>query len=131
MIKFFSSNKSIFYSINLFLIFFYLFPGNLLGLIIYNDLNIEPKITRNFIISSNHFYMFLFISIIGFFTYKKNKKEKDLTVYLIFLSIILEVLHLFIPERSYQWSDLFGNLLGVIVVFLINNLINKYEYFKK
>ena len=54
-----------------------------------------------------------------------------LTIYLIILSISLEILHLIIPERTFQWSDLFGNLLGVIVVILIKNLINKYGVFKK
>ena len=45
------------------------------------------------------------------------------------LSLIFEFLHLIIPERSFQWSDLFGNLFGVIVVILIWNLINKYGFF--
>ena len=54
-----------------------------------------------------------------------------LITYLIFLSITLEIFHLAIPERSFQWSDLFGNLLGVIVVILLNNFINKYGRFKK
>ena len=35
-----------------------------------------------------------------------------------FLSIILEFLHLFIPNRSFQMGDLNGNLLGVIIPFL-------------
>ena len=52
-------------------------------------------------------------------------------IYLIFLSILLEIFHLFIPGRSFQWSDLFGNLLGVIIVIFIKNLINVYEKFKK
>jgi len=39
MIKFFSKFKIIFYSINFFLILLYLFPGSLLGLIIYEDKN--------------------------------------------------------------------------------------------
>ena len=52
-------------------------------------------------------------------------------MYLISLSIVLEILHLIIPGRSFQWSDLFGNLAGVIVVIFIKNLINKYGDFKK
>ena len=59
------------------------------------------------------------------------REIKGLIVYLIFLGIFLEILHLIIPERSFQWSDLFGNLLGVFIVILINNLINKYGLFKK
>ena len=71
------------------------------------------------------------ISIIGFLTFANFKKNILLLLYLIFLSITLEIFHLFIPVRTFQWSDLFGNLLGVIVVILLNNFINKYGRFKK
>ena len=82
-------------------------------------------------ISSNHFYAFLIISIVGFFTYSKKKDLKFLIIYLIISSILLEILHLVIPERSFQWSDLVGNFIAVIVVIFIHNLINKYGIFKK
>ena len=131
MIKFFSNYKIIFYTINSFLIIIYLFPGSLPGLFIYGDKNIQPQITEDFIISSNHFYVFILISIIGFFTYTRSTQVKVLIIYLILLSLVLEIFHLIIPSRSFQWSDLFGNLSGVIVVIFIKNLINKYEVFKK
>ena len=131
MYKFFSTNKIIFYSLNFFLVLLYLFPGSLMGWIIYNDKQIQPQITPNFVISSNHFYVFVLISIIGFLTFLKQSQIKNLIIYLILLSIVLEIFHLFIPERSFQWSDLFGNLLGVIIVILIKNLISKYGIFKK
>jgi len=131
MINFFSKYKIIFYSINLFLIILYIFPGSLLGCLFIGDCNIQPQITSNFIIASNHFYAFAVISLVGFFTYKNSKKKKYLFIYLITLSIILEIFHLIIPGRSYQWSDLFGNFFGVIVVILIDNFIHKYENFKK
>ncbi|WP_440924202.1 VanZ family protein [Candidatus Pelagibacter sp.] len=131
MSKFFSTYKIIFYLINIILIIFYLYPGSLLGWIIYGNKSIQPQITPNFIISSNHFYVFMLISIIGFLTFANSKINILLILYLIFLSIMLEIFHLLIPERTFQWSDLFGNLLGVIVVILLNNFINKYGGFKK
>jgi len=131
MRKFFSNHKIIFYSINFFLVFAYLFPGSLLGWFVYGDKKIQPQITADFIISSNHFYVFILISIIGFLTFIKLSQIKSLIVYLILLSIVLEIFHLIVPERSFQWSDLFGNLFGVIVVISIKNLINKYGFFKK
>ena len=131
MIKFLSKYKIIFYLINFFLIFLYLYPGSLLGQFIYGDKKIQPQITSDFLISSNHFYIFILISIIGFFSFIKMSQIKILIIYLILLSLGLEFMHLIIPERSFQWSDLFGNLLGVIVVILIRSLINKYELFKK
>ena len=131
MRKFFSNHKIFFYSTNFFFIFVYLFPGSLLGLFIYDNKGIQPQITADFIISSNHFYVFMLLTTIGYLSYKKISQIKFLIFYLILLSIILEILHLVIPERSFQWSDLFGNLIGVVVVILISNLINKYGVFKK
>ena len=131
MTKFFSNHIIIFYVINSFLIIFYLFPGSLIGWLLFGNLSKQPQITRDFIISSNHFYTFLFLTIIGFLTFVKSHQIKPLTLYLIFLSIILELLHFLIPNRSFEWSDLFGNFLGVVVVIFINNFINKYEIPKK
>tara|TARA_B100000073_G_C23288836_1_gene393680 strand:+ start:137 stop:532 length:396 start_codon:yes stop_codon:yes gene_type:complete len=131
MSKFFSNYKIIFYSFNFFLVVLYLFPGSLPGLFIYGDKQIQPQITPDFLISSNHFYVFVLIAIIGFLTFLEPKHIKNLIIYLILLSIVLEIFHIFIPERSFQWSDLFGNLIGVIIVILIKNLINKYGVFKK
>ena len=131
MIKFFSNNKIIFLTLNLFLVFLYLFPGSLPGKVLYGDLKIQPQITPDFIVSSNHFYVFLLITVIGFFTFVKSNQIRILMVYLILLSIVLEFLHIVIPERSFQWSDLFGNLFGVIVVIFIKKFINKHEVFKK
>ena len=67
----------------------------------------------------------------GYLTYTKKTHINYLIIYLLLLAIILEILHLIIPERSFQWSDLFGNLLAVLIVFFIFNLINNYEVFKK
>ena len=131
MIKFFLNNKIVFHFINFSLIFLYLFPGSLIGQVLYGNKKIQPQITPDFIISSNHFYVFVLVSIIGFFSFQRESQIKILIIYLIMLSLGLEFLHLIIPERSFQWSDLFGNLFGVTVVILIWNLINKYDFFKK
>ncbi len=131
MIKLFTKYKIIFYFINLCLLILYLFPGSLIGWLLYNDLRIQPQITKDFIISSNHFYAFAIISIIGFFTFEELKEIRLLCYYLIALSIILEILHIIIPKRSFQWPDLFGNIFGVVVVIIIYNFIKKNEFFQK
>ena len=130
--KFFSNYKIIFYSINILLIILYLFPGSIFGCIFFDDCSIQPQITLDFAgISSNHLYAFFIVSIFGYLTFLKDKQIKYLVIYLILLAILLEICHLFIPQRSFQWSDLFGNLLGVFVVIFFKNLINKYGLFKK
>ena len=126
MKKFFSKNKSIFYLINLLIIIFYIFPGSIMGLAIYNDINIQPQITPNFIISSNHFYLFVVLSLIGLLTFMTTKQRKYLIIYLIALSIILELFHFVIPSRSFQWSDLFGNLFCIFIVIFLHSFINRY-----
>ena len=130
--KFFSNYKIIFYSINISLIILYLFPGSIFGCIFLDDCSIQPQITTDFAeISSNHLYAFFIVSIFGYLTFLKDKQIKYLIIYLILLAILLEICHLFIPQRSFQWSDLFGNLFGVFIVIFFKNLINKYGLFKK
>ena len=131
MINFFSKYKIIFYIFNLSLIILYMFPGSFLGCIFLKNCRIQPQITSDFIISSNHFYSFGLLAIVSIFTYFNSKKLNKIFFYLIFLSVILETLHLIIPERSFQWSDLFGNLIGVLIVIFINIIINMYGTFKK
>ena len=131
MINFFSKYKYIFYTSNAVLIFLYLYPGSLIGCYLYNDCQLQPQLTKDFLVSTNHLYAFSLLSIIGLFTYNNSNKLNFLNLYLISLSIILEISHLFIPVSSFELSDLFGNLLGVIVVIFVNNLINKYGVFKK
>ena len=132
MINFFSKYKFFFYLCNFVLIILYLYPGSILGLFLYNDASLQPQITPNLdsIVSSNHVYAFLILSFVGFFTYKKSEKLNFLSIYLILLSIMLEIIHHFIPERSFEFSDLFGNLIGVIIVLIIFNLYKKNENFK-
>ena len=120
MINFFSKYKFIFYLANVFLIILYIYPGSILGYVIYNDLQTQPQITRDFIVSTNHVYAFFSISLLGLLTFKKSNKLNILILYLLILSIILEILHLIIPERSFELADLFGNLIGVIILIIIN-----------
>ena len=118
--------KIIFHFLNIISIFIYLFPGSILGWVFYSNLKIQPQLTDNFInISSNHFYAFFILSIIGFFSYLKQEKLNLLIKYLLLLSVILESFHLLIPNRSFQLSDLFGNILGVMVAIIIYKIWKK------
>ena len=108
-----------FHCVNLLLIIFYLYPGSIFGYILYNNTSIQPQITRDFLISSNHFYVFILLTTIGILAYRDTKKINFLIKYLIILSISLEFLHMLVPNRSFELSDLFGNIVGVIVVIII------------
>ena len=115
-----------FYSANIILIILYLFPGSILGWFLYNDHLIQPQITRDFIISSNHVYAFVVLSILGVFSFHNTKKINFLSVYLFLLSIFLELFHIIIPNRGFEISDLFGNIVGVILVILIYKIVIRY-----
>ena len=115
-----------FHTINLTLIIFYLYPGSLLGFFLYNDISIQPQITRDFLISSNHFYAFIILSIAGIMAYNKSNKINILIKYLVLLSIFLEFFHIIIPNRNFEFSDLFGNFLGVVLIIISYKIKNKY-----
>ena len=115
-----------FYSLNIILIILYLFPGSILGCFLYNDCYIQPRITRDFIISSNHVYAFVLLSGLGVFSFHNTKKINFLIFYLFLLSIFLELFHIIIPNRGFEMSDLFGNIVGVILVILIYKIVIRY-----
>ena len=108
-----------FHCVNLILIVFYLYPGSILGYFMYNNSSIQPQITRDFLISSNHFYIFVFLSVIGILAYRNSKKINFLIIYLFTVSTMLEFFHILIPNRSFELRDLFGNIVGVIVVVIV------------
>jgi len=115
--------KQFFYLSNVVLFIFYLYPGSILGCLIYNDCKIQLQLTRDFLVSSNHVYVFFIISILGLIAFKH--KLKNIFIYLICISIILEILHLIIPERGFELSDLFGNIIGVLISFFVFKIIYK------
>ena len=120
MNQFLNIFKIVFHLFNVSLIFFYLFPGSILGWFFYGDLGKQPKLTNDFFyISSNHFYTFLILSFFGILSYSKHNKLNLLINYLLLISVVLELFHLFIPQRSFQLEALFGNILGVVFVLLI------------
>jgi len=115
-----------FHTTNLILIIFYLYPGSIFGHLVYGDSSLQPQITANFLISSNHFYAFIILSTFGIWAYKDTLKIKFLISYLFLLSIILELSHIIIPIRAFEWRDLFGNIMGVILIITIYKIKNKY-----
>ena len=125
MIKFL---KYIFHISVLFLIIISLYPGSLLGYFFYGDLSQQPNLVENpFGTTVNHFIYYVYVSLLGFFLYLKNQNLQKLVYGLFFLSVILEGLHLIIPNRSFQLADLIGNILGILVAYFV---VKTYSLFK-
>ena len=124
--------KYLFYVSNIILIVFYLFPGSILGCLIYDNCKIQPQLTSDFLVSSNHVYTFFIISLFGFISYSKKPAFIRTVVYLFFISIFLELMHLYVPERGFEIKDLAGNIVGVVIsltIFLIFKPRKKNEQF--
>ena len=126
MVKFL---KFIFHISVLFLIIISLYPGSLLGYLLYGDLGRQPNFIKNpFGTTINHFVYYVYISLLGFFLYLRMENFQRVFYGLFFLSIILELLHFIIPNRSFQLGDLISNILGVIVAY---SVVKIYLYFNK
>ena len=120
--------KVIFHVVNIIFIILYVYPGSIMGWLFYGDFQKQPQIASDLsFFSSNHVYAFLTLSFLGLSSYHVNNL-KNLFIYLLFISIFLELCHSLIPQRSFEYKDLFGNVLGVSIVFFT---FSCYQFLKK
>ena len=123
---FFSTSKYLFYFSFIILLILYLFPGSLIGYFFYSNLGKQPDFISNPIGTSiNHLIFFFYLSILGFIFRSNQKKFINSFSFLFLISVILELLHHFIPNRAFELNDLYANSLGVMLAFLI------FKFFKK
>ena len=120
MDKVISSLKFIFHTSVLLLIIISLFPGSLIGFVLYDDLSKQPILIANpFGTSINHFICYFYISTLGLCLYLRSNNFQKLLYSLFFLSIILEVLQLIVPNRAFQIYDVSANFTGVLVAYCL------------
>ena len=113
------------------LLILYLFPGSLIGYFLYGDLGKQPDMIPNPIGSSiNHALAFFYLTTIGLISYLNQTNFYKILIFLITLSLFLELSHLFIPNRSFESLDLFANLLGTFLAIVIIFLYKKFKYGK-
>ena len=102
------------------LIILYLFPGSLIGYFLYGSLGSQPQIISNpFGTSINHLIFFSFITILAKIISHRFKNFYADVRFILFLSIFLELSHLLIPNRAFEFYDLFGNILGVLLIIVL------------
>ena len=122
-------NYLYFFSILVILIF-YLFPGDIVTYFIYGEFKHNVGVKHDIIGSSvhwvintggysiNHTIIFFYITISGLYFFFKNNFLTGILTF-IFFSIILELSHFIIPNRSFELIDLISNLAGVILAVII------------
>ena len=121
--------KYLYYFSLIALLILYLFPGSLIGYFLYGDLGKQPDLIPNPIGTSiNHALAFLYLSILGLISYMRDNSFNQTNFFLISLSIILELTHYFIPNRSFEVLDLFANLFGTLIAMIV---ITSYKKYKK
>ena len=121
--------KFIFHISILLLIIISLYPGSLLGYLLYGDWGQQPNLIENpFGTSINHFTAYFCISILGLCLYLRSKNFKKMFYGLIILSIILELFQFIVPNRAFELYDLMGNFIGVLVAYF---LVKIYLHFNK
>ena len=102
------------------LIIVYLFPGSLIGYFLYGNFEKQPDLILNPIGTSiNHLIYFLWLTILSFSINSKDYNLFNNLYFLFILSIGLELLHLFIPNRAFEYYDLIANILGIIIGLMV------------
>jgi len=124
----------------LLLIIISLYPGSLLGLLLYGDLSFQPNLSVNpyftllpreyYTLASilNHFIYYFCLSMLGLCLYLRSYNFQKLVYGLFFLSIILEALQFIVPNRAFEIYDVFANFAGVLVAYL---LVVIYKFWSK
>ena len=111
---------SLYYFSLLCILVLYLFPGSLIGYFLYGNLGTQPDFIPNPLGTSiNHTLAFFYLSILGLISHLEKKNFNKTILFLINLSLLLEISHLAIPNRSFQYLYLLANLLGTISAIVI------------
>ena len=123
----FNSIKLIYYFVLIILFIIYLFPGSLIGYLLYGDFGKQPDLIDNPIGTSiNHFIYFFILAFLGFINSYKEKKFINSLTFFLYLSFLLEISHFFIPNRAFEINDLIANNSGVLFAYFLLKII-KYK----
>ena len=109
------------------LLIIYLFPGSIIGYLLYGDLSKQPSFINNPIGTSiNHFFYFFYLTFLGLVYNLNKKKFINSFLFILILSFFLELLHFVIPNRAFELNDLLCNSMGVLVIFFLFKLMRKF-----
>ena len=107
----------------------YLFPGSLISYLLYGNLWQQPNFIKNPLGTSiNHLIFFSFITVL--ITIIRFRVKNIFTSYkiILFISCVLEILHLIVPNRAFELFDLIANIAGVAIILILNRFIKWQKY---
>ena len=106
------------------LLILYLFPGSLIGYLLYGNLGQQPDLIPNPIGTSiNHLIFFSYITILALMLRSRTKNILTNFKTLLILSVILELLHVVVPNRAFETYDLIANVLGVVIILILQKIL--------
>ena len=121
------SIKYLYYLSLIVLLIIYLFPGSIIGYLLYGDSGKQPYPVNNPIGTSiNHFFYFFYLTFLGIIYNLIERKFINSFLFLFVLSFLLELLHFFIPNRAFELNDLLANSVGVISIFFLFKIKKKF-----
>ncbi len=125
----FKFTEYVYYFSLIVLIIMYLFPGSLIGYLLYGNLGQQPNLIDNPLGTSiNHLIFFSYITVLAIIVRLRVKNIFSSYIVILFLSFVLEILHLIVPNRAFELYDLIANIIGVVIVLLINSFIKWQKY---
>ena len=105
------------------LLIIYLYPGSIIGYLLYADLGKQPSLINNPIGTAiNHFFYFFYLTFLGLIYNLREKKFINGFFFLFLLSFFLELIHFFIPNRAFELNDLLANIIGVLSILFLFTL---------
>ena len=94
----FKLTEHVYYFSLLVLLILYLFPGSLIGYLLYGNLGQQPNLISNPIGTSiNHLIFFSYITILAMTVRLRAKNILTNYRFILFISCVLEISHLIIP----------------------------------
>jgi len=110
------------------LIIIYLFPGSIIGYVLYGNFGKQPNLFNNPIGTSiNHFFYFFYLTFLGIIYNLIEKKFINSFSFIFILSFLLELLHFFMPNRAFELDDLLANSVGIVSIFFLIKLWRKFN----
>ena len=126
----FKLTEYVYYFSLLVLLTLYLFPGSLIGYFLYGNLGQQPDLIVNPIGTSiNHLIFFSYITVLAIIIRLRTNNIFTNYVFILFISCLLEILHLIVPNRAFELYDLIANITGVAIVLIIYSFIKWQKYF--
>ncbi len=118
--------KFIFFTNIFVIVLLSVYPGSLLGLIFFGNDDVLPGSDK-----SHHFIAYFITTIFGLLAYSEKNIFLQLSFSLLLLGSILEIIQIWIPNRSFELLDMLSNTSGVVIGLGVIQIFNKIKVIKK